>query len=103
MPQISHSRDKCKINNLERFPLNKIIIPSCTMLFTKECCHATTLVFLLYHCTLKFCLKNSHIYTRGYHLVYMRRVTRKIGLLNLHAKILEANQLDPTHLTHDLV
>jgi hypothetical protein len=31
----------------------------------KECCHVITLVLLLLHCTLKFCLKTSRNNTRG--------------------------------------
>jgi hypothetical protein len=70
----SHSRDKCRINNLEWFSLNKIIIPPCIILFIKECCHVIILVLILSHCTFIFCLKKIPQQRVGYHLVVKQKL-----------------------------
>jgi hypothetical protein len=41
------------------------VMLSYIMLFTNECYHIITLVFLLSHFTLKFCLQNPRSNTRG--------------------------------------
>jgi hypothetical protein len=71
------SIEKCRINNLEWFSLNKIIMLPCIMLFKKECCHEITLV--LSHCILKFLFKKFSQHRAAYHLVvYTMFLTKRI-------------------------
>jgi hypothetical protein len=89
-PQNSYSWNICRINHfiIVRSQQNNML--SYIVLFTNECCHVITLVFLLPHFSLKFCLKFPRQHT-GFHIVTTKQQT------------LSPNHVHSTLLSHCVV
>jgi hypothetical protein len=68
----------CKINNVEWFALNKIMLEY-IMLFTKECCHVIIFYVPTFTLHLKILFKKILAATRGYHLVILKHETENFS------------------------